>query len=90
MAGAFAISVPLLDSDLAQFIYAGRLSCKIDKVRMRVGCKKFVALRQLANIVIVIRFREMTIQNYDRAEYLVFCFSTVHVSNRPIFPCPSL
>ena len=59
MAGAFAISVPLLDSDLAQFIYAGRLSCKIDKVRsMRVGCKKFVALRQLANIVIVIRFRE--------------------------------
>lgn len=32
MAGAFAISVPLLDSDLAQFIYAGRLSCKIDKV----------------------------------------------------------
>ena len=36
MAGAFAISVPLLDSDLAQFIYAGRLSCKIDKVWISV------------------------------------------------------
>jgi 26S proteasome regulatory subunit N7 len=37
MAAAFAISVPLLDSDLAQFIYAGRLSCKIDKVSISVG-----------------------------------------------------
>lgn len=32
MANAFGISAPLLDQDLAKFIYAGRLSAKIDRV----------------------------------------------------------
>lgn len=32
MSTAFGVSTALLDQDLAQFIYAGRLDCKLDKV----------------------------------------------------------
>jgi hypothetical protein len=44
MAASFGVSVPFIDRELSRFIAAGRLNCKIDKVRVFSFLRLFLSV----------------------------------------------